>query len=102
MYEEFLNIISKELEEFEKQLLVGTAKDAVEHAYELVIKRELVNFFESHEEQALHWVNENVLKIPQLLDWIYYVWLKYDRSIQESFADFTGYLISYVPTTSVF
>ncbi len=102
LYDKFMGIITSDLADFEKKLLAGSVADAVDRAYELVIKQELVSFCESNENVISRWVTNDILNTPALLDWMYSIWLKYEDSIQESFFGFIEYLSEYAPPTNIF
>lgn len=102
LYDSFMKKISKELEEFEETILAGSIVDAMDRAYEIVVKRELVSFFESNQEKVEHWLTSSIANTPFPLDWIYAVWLNYDTSISDQFYEFVDYLADNIPPTSVF
>lgn len=96
MFDKFCDKLDAELEEFEKQLKSSTAGFVLDHAYELVVKRELVNKLTESPDLFETWSvadQGRALSTPGILDWFYSFWLKSDFSILDVLTDFIDFTI---------
>lgn len=104
MFVDFCDKIDKELHDLQDEFRASSITQAMEKAYELVIKQEIHSALTENPAIFDSWSvtdQGRVLKVKNILDWFYQFWLKSDFDICSAVIDSMRYAIENVALPEV-